>query len=152
MTYRRPNALLGVAIGCLLSVVDARLGAIRAYGQQRTAKEFEVASVRTNDSNSTPMSVMTTPGRFTATSIDLRNLITVAYRLPWFRIIGVPGARAGAASAVGRVDRFLTASRIRGYRVTLKLDCILVIYVKVAGSHEAFDHEAMDQPPMATPI
>jgi uncharacterized protein (TIGR03435 family) len=36
------------------------------------------------------MSVTTTPGRFTATSIDLRNLITVAYRLPWFRIIGVP--------------------------------------------------------------
>jgi uncharacterized protein (TIGR03435 family) len=36
------------------------------------------------------MSVTVTPGRFTAISIDLRNLITVAYRLPWFRIIGVP--------------------------------------------------------------
>jgi len=50
---------------------------------------FEVASVRLSDS-ATPMSVVTTPGRFAATSIDLRNLITVAYRLPWFRIIGVP--------------------------------------------------------------
>lgn len=36
------------------------------------------------------MSVTVTPGRFAATNIDLQNLITVAYRLPWFRIINLP--------------------------------------------------------------
>ena len=89
MDYRLCRGLL-VAIGCLMSVIDARLGAVRVYGQERTTTTFEVASVRLSDSGATPMSVVTTPGRFTATSIDLRNLITVAYRLPWFRIIGVP--------------------------------------------------------------
>ena len=88
MAYRPCYGLL-VAIGCLLSVIDDRLGVVQVYSQERTAA-FEVASVRLSDPGSTSMSVMTTPGRFTATSIDLRNLITVAYRLPWFRIIGVP--------------------------------------------------------------
>jgi uncharacterized protein (TIGR03435 family) len=89
MACRLRHVLL-VAIGCLPPVIDAHVGAVRVYGQERTASAFEVASVRLSNSDSTPMSVITTPGRFTATSIDLRNLITVAYRLPWFRIIGVP--------------------------------------------------------------
>lgn len=87
---RLAHSLL-VAIGCLVSVLDARLAPVRAFGQEQTkVTVFDVASIRRSESASTPMSVTTTPGRFTATSIDLKNLVTVAYRLPWFRIINVP--------------------------------------------------------------
>jgi uncharacterized protein (TIGR03435 family) len=64
---------------------------MRVFGQERSnGIAFEVASVRPAKSDSTAMSVSATPGRFSATNIDLRNLITVAYRVPWFRIVNAP--------------------------------------------------------------
>jgi uncharacterized protein (TIGR03435 family) len=90
MTYRMCCCFVVVVTGCLLSVMNVGLGAADRGGQEQTTPAFDVVSVRRSDSGGPPMSVAVTPGRFTATSIDLRNLITVAYRLPWFRIIGVP--------------------------------------------------------------
>jgi len=78
--------------GVVLSIgLGARFGQARVSSQERaTDAAFEAASVRPSGPGSPPMSVSTTPGRFTATNIDVRNLITVAYRLPWFRIIDAP--------------------------------------------------------------
>jgi uncharacterized protein (TIGR03435 family) len=72
-------------VGIVLFAAVARLA---AQGNASTAR-FEVASVKPNRSES-PMSVSATPARFTAVNIDVRNLLTAAYRLPWFRIVNLP--------------------------------------------------------------
>jgi uncharacterized protein (TIGR03435 family) len=54
----------------------------------QTPPAFEVASVKPNKSGSALESISPTPGRFVATNATLRNLITVAYRIPWTRLVG----------------------------------------------------------------
>jgi uncharacterized protein (TIGR03435 family) len=86
----RFSRALFVIVAFVLPIgLGLRFGQVRVSGQE-PARRFETASVRPSGSEATPMSVATTPGRFTATNIDVRNLITVAYRLPWFRIVNAP--------------------------------------------------------------
>jgi uncharacterized protein (TIGR03435 family) len=52
--------------------------------------EFEVASVKTNKSGPTMMSMRTLPTSFNVTNLPLRMLITQAYRLSAYQLVGAP--------------------------------------------------------------
>src|SRR5258705_3379886 len=73
--------------------------------------QFEVASVKPNKSGGGPMRIGFQPGgRFTATNIPVRDLISIAYGqpqpLPRFQIIGGPGSVAS--------DRFDIVAKAEG--------------------------------------
>ena len=52
---------------------------------------FEVASVKPNKTGAPGGSFVMPPGRFTATNIPLKVLITNAYQLSFFQVVGGPG-------------------------------------------------------------
>jgi uncharacterized protein DUF3738 len=52
--------------------------------------QFEVASVKTNKSGPTMMSMRTLPSSFNVTNLPLRMLITQAYRLSGYQLVGGP--------------------------------------------------------------
>jgi uncharacterized protein (TIGR03435 family) len=52
--------------------------------------EFEVASVKVNKSGPTRMGMRTLPGSFTVTNLPLRMLITQAYRVSGYQLVGGP--------------------------------------------------------------
>src|SRR4029453_16276043 len=52
---------------------------------------FEVVSVKANNSGATGGSFVMPPGRFTARNIPLKVLITNAYQLSFFQVVGGPG-------------------------------------------------------------
>lgn len=64
---------------------------LRAQAPARPAGNlaFEVASVKPDTSN-TQTSVAAPPGRFIAINAPLATLLSVAYQLPWFRIVDGP--------------------------------------------------------------
>lgn len=55
------------------------------------APTFEVASVKPNRTGAPGGSFVMPPGRFTATNIPLKVLITNAYQLSFFQVVGGPG-------------------------------------------------------------
>jgi uncharacterized protein (TIGR03435 family) len=55
-----------------------------------TAPAFEVASVKPNRSGAPGGSFVMPPGRFTATNIPLKVLVTNAYQLSFFQVVGGP--------------------------------------------------------------
>lgn len=67
--------------------------AIAAQVPQPTNDEpaFEVASVKANTTGAPGGSFVMPPGRFSATNIPLRVLITNAYQLSFFEVVGGPG-------------------------------------------------------------
>ena len=70
------------------------------------APTFEVASVKPNRTGAPGGSFVMPPGRFTATNIPLKVLITNAYQLSFFQVVGGPGC-------VG-TDRFDIAAKAAG--------------------------------------
>src|SRR5438128_12048361 len=84
------NLLIGVLALCAVLTI----GAIRPTGAQTPS--FEVASVKPNRSGPGPQRLGFAPGgRFTATNVPVRDLISIAYGQPQplanFQIIGGPG-------------------------------------------------------------
>ena len=58
---------------------------------RQTLVRFEVAAIKPNNSGPGPVRIETSPGgRFTATNVTLKNLITFAYRLQAFQVVGGP--------------------------------------------------------------
>ena len=71
--------------GHLAAVLVVLSSAVAAGGQ-----EFEVASVKPNTSGAANTSVGATPGGYVGTNVPLRLLVTLAYRLRGFQVIGGP--------------------------------------------------------------
>jgi uncharacterized protein (TIGR03435 family) len=77
-------AAAGIVVGGIVIALRAQ-----APATDTTLPAFEVASVKPNKSVSSNESVMPAPGgRFVATNATLRNLITMAYDIQWFRLVG----------------------------------------------------------------
>jgi hypothetical protein len=55
-----------------------------------TSVAFEVASVKPNKTGAPGGSFVMPPGRFTASNIPLKVLITNAYQLSFFQVVGGP--------------------------------------------------------------
>ena len=68
----------------------AALASAQASQPARTEPTFEVASVKRNNTGAPGGSFVMPPGRFTATNIPLRVLITNAYQLSFFQVVGGP--------------------------------------------------------------
>ncbi len=68
------------------------LAAIAAQASQSVEHEpaFEVASVKANKTDNPGGSFVLPPGRLTATNIPLKVVITNAYQLSFFQVIGGP--------------------------------------------------------------
>src|SRR5688572_459382 len=85
-----------VAVGRALRYLLVSLFAAAAIAAQTTpspdtgAPAFEVASVKRNNTGAPGGSFVMPPGRFTATNIPLRVLITNAYQLSFFQVVGGP--------------------------------------------------------------
>ena len=75
-----------------LTIVVCMLGAIAIVAaQDEPAPTFEVASVKQNLSGEGPMLIQTPPGnRITVTNVPLRQLVTIAYQLQQFQLVGGP--------------------------------------------------------------
>jgi uncharacterized protein (TIGR03435 family) len=72
----------------------ANTSQIRAQlpGAPAARPEFEVASIKPNDSGSTSMKFpFPSGGRLTSTNINLKTLISFAYKVPGFEVTGGPG-------------------------------------------------------------
>lgn len=69
------------------------LVAVMAFAQVPASPEpaFEVASVKPNKTGAPGGSFVMPPGRFTATNIPLKVLVTNAYQLSFFEVVGGPG-------------------------------------------------------------
>ena len=83
------------ALGAVVAIANASSNRIQAQTPSATP-QFEVASVKPNKSGPGPQRIGIQPGgRFTATNIPVRDLISLAYGqpqpLPNFQIIGGPG-------------------------------------------------------------
>ena len=77
-------ATAGIVVGGAVIALRAQ-----APATDTTLPAFEVASVKPNKSVSINESVMpASGGRFVATTATLRNLITMAYDIQWFRLVG----------------------------------------------------------------
>jgi uncharacterized protein (TIGR03435 family) len=77
-------AAAGIVVGGTVIALRAQ-----APATDTTLPAFEVASVKPNKSVSSNESAMPAPGgRFVATNATLRNLITMAYDIQWFRLVG----------------------------------------------------------------
>jgi uncharacterized protein (TIGR03435 family) len=72
----------------LASLVAA--AAITAQTPQSQEPTFEVASVKANKTGAPGGSFVMPPGRFTATNLPLKVLITNAYQLSFFQVVGGP--------------------------------------------------------------
>jgi uncharacterized protein (TIGR03435 family) len=98
------------ALGGILAIAD--VSSSRIVAQTPTAApQFEVASVKANKSGPGPQRIGIQPGgRFTATNIPVRDLISIAYGQPQplanFQIIGGPGWIAS--------DRFDISAKAEG--------------------------------------
>lgn len=84
-----------VAVGRALRYRLVSLFAAAAIAAQTTqspepAPAFEVASVKANKTGEAGGSLVMPPGRFTATNIPLKVLITNAYQLSFFQVVGGP--------------------------------------------------------------
>ena len=84
-----------VAVGRALRYLLVSLFAAAAIAAQTTqspepAPAFEVASVKANKTGEAGGSLVMPPGRFTATNIPLKVLITNAYQLSFFQVVGGP--------------------------------------------------------------
>ena len=68
------------------------LAAIAAQASQSVEQEpaFEVASVKANNTDARGSSFVMPPGRLTATNIPLKVVITNAYQLSFYQVIGGP--------------------------------------------------------------
>ena len=75
-----------VVVSCLVAV------AVSAHAGQSADQEptFEVASVKPNTTGSPGGSFVMPPGRFSATNLPLKVLITNAYQLSFFQVVGGP--------------------------------------------------------------
>ena len=71
-------------------VVTAAVAAQTPQSTDIAAPAFEVASVKPNRTGAPGGSFVMPPGRFTATNIPLRVLITNAYQLSFFQVVGGP--------------------------------------------------------------
>ena len=71
-------------------VVTAAVAAQAPQSTDIAAPAFEVASVKPNKTGAPGGSFVMPPGRFTATNIPLRVLITNAYQLSFFQVVGGP--------------------------------------------------------------
>ena len=71
-------------------VVTAAVAAQTPQSTDIAAPAFEVASVKPNRTGAPGGSFVMLPGRFTATNIPLRVLITNAYQLSFFQVVGGP--------------------------------------------------------------
>src|SRR5688572_1629366 len=85
-----------VAVGRALRYLLVSLFAAAAIAAQTTpspdtgAPAFEVVSVKANKTGAPGGSFVMPPGRFTATNIPLKVLITNAYQLSFFQVVGGP--------------------------------------------------------------
>ena len=76
------------AVGIVLAVCATASG---PTAQVPTGPAFEVASIKLHSSDSDHSSTVTQPGRYTATNVTLRTLITNAYGLQNVQLSGGPG-------------------------------------------------------------
>jgi uncharacterized protein (TIGR03435 family) len=66
------------------------IAALASAQASQTEPTFEVASVKANKTGAPGGSFVMPPGRFTATNIPLKVLITNAYQLSFFQVVGGP--------------------------------------------------------------
>jgi uncharacterized protein (TIGR03435 family) len=83
-------ALMGPVVFGLLSTPQVRAQAPQKTGAPVTAS-FEVASIKPNHSAEMIISIGFQPGRFIATGIPVKHLITLAYNVKDFQVTGGPG-------------------------------------------------------------
>jgi uncharacterized protein (TIGR03435 family) len=93
-TVRRGRAGRGIvtasiAVALMIVAVTAPL-TMKAQAGQLERLEFEVASVKRNTSASDERQFRPTPGRFSARNVTLKMLVTYAYSLRDFQVIGGP--------------------------------------------------------------
>ena len=74
----------------LVSLLAAAAIAAQTTRSPEPAPAFEVASVKANKTGEAGGSLAMPPGRFTATNIPLKVLITNAYQLSFFQVVGGP--------------------------------------------------------------
>ena len=74
---------------------------------------FEVASVKPNASGALSPSDTVSSGRFIATNESLRNLITLAYRIPWFRVVGGPDWLSNRFDIVAKIPDAGQAAQVQ---------------------------------------
>jgi len=90
VSAQKASGAAAVAAFLVVSVLGVGSRALQA-GQADTSPRFDVVSIKPNTSG-TNMVMMRVQagGRFTATNVTLRNLITNAYRLQPFQLVGGP--------------------------------------------------------------
>lgn len=76
------HALLAIPLAAALASAQA--------SQPGTEPVFEVASIKANKTDAPGGSLVMPPGRFAATNIPLKVLITNAYQLSFFQVVGGP--------------------------------------------------------------
>jgi len=78
-----------ITVALMIIAVTAPL-TMKAQAGQSERLEFEVASVKRNTSASEESQFRPTPGRFSARNVTLKMLVTYAYSLREFQVIGGP--------------------------------------------------------------
>jgi uncharacterized protein (TIGR03435 family) len=73
-----------------LTIAVCVVAAVGIGAAQEAGPTFEVASVRQNVSGDGPMFIQLPPGRITITNMPLRALVTMAYQLQQFQLVGGP--------------------------------------------------------------
>src|SRR5688572_21935954 len=113
-------------VRCVTAFVLAAITLNAAPGPQGPA--FDTVSVKVNDSDFPGGIVDLRPGRFDGTNATLRELLTSAYDLETFRIVGGPewidsdrfDVQAWAATAVSRADTMLMMRAMLADRFQLR--------------------------------
>lgn len=90
-----------------LMIASCLIAAVGIVAAQEGAPAFEVASVKQNTSGDGPMLIQLPPGnRITVTNMPLRQLVTMAYQLQQYQLVGGPSWIAN--------DRFDIVAKVAG--------------------------------------
>jgi uncharacterized protein (TIGR03435 family) len=143
MMMRRPPHVLISAIAGILAVVAIDVPLARA----QSPREFDVASIKPNQSGGNNSTTNTSHGRFAATNVSLRRLIQSAFDVNDFQIVGGPAwigtekydveAKADVSAVTGHVDygpmlQALLADRfkLKAHRETKELPVYSLVVAK----------------------
>src|SRR5262245_26057055 len=81
-------AAVAAALSLAIGISNASL--IRAQSQSAAGVQFEVASVKRNNSGSRGNYFRPSEGRFSAENVSIQQILTWAYRVQDFQILGAP--------------------------------------------------------------
>ena len=96
-----------------LTIAVCLIAAVAIVAAQEAAPTFEVASVKQNTSGDGSMLIQLPPGnRLTITNMPLRALVTMAYQLQEFQLVGGPSWMS---------DRFDVVAKVAGEPTTIVL-------------------------------